>query len=85
VIGSSLSVEAGFQAELYRLLKNLVAGKFSVDSVVFDNVEFERRVDSGRADIVIVLFSKPFIIIKTKRGMSVPLVGVVIANPSYTT
>jgi hypothetical protein len=53
--------------------------------VVFDNVEFERRVDSGRADIVIVLFSKPFIIIKTKRGMSVPLVGVVIANPSSTT
>jgi len=67
VIGSSLSVEAGFQAELYRLLKNLVAGKFSVDSVVFDNVEFERRVDSGRADIVIVSSGKPFIVIETKR------------------
>jgi len=62
-----LSVEAGFQAELYRLLKNVIMGKFSVDGVVFDDVEFERRVDSGRADIVVISSSKPFIVIETKR------------------
>jgi len=62
-----LSVEAGFQAELYRLLKNVVVGRFSVDGVAFDDVEFEKRVDSGRADIVVVSSGKPFIVIETKR------------------
>ncbi|MEM0011419.1 MAG: N-6 DNA methylase, partial [Candidatus Bathyarchaeia archaeon] len=62
-----LNMEAAFQAELYRVLKNVISSGFSVDGLTFDGVEFELPVDSGRADIVVLLRGKPFIVIETKR------------------
>ncbi|MEM2588015.1 MAG: N-6 DNA methylase, partial [Candidatus Bathyarchaeia archaeon] len=59
--------EAAFQAELYRVLRNVIGSGFSVDGLTFDGVEFELPVDSGRADIVVLLRGKPFIVVETKR------------------
>jgi type I restriction-modification system DNA methylase subunit len=62
-----LSREAPFQAELYRVLKNVIGSGFSIDGLVFDGVDFEKPVDSGRADVVVLSRGKPFIVIETKR------------------
>ena len=59
--------EAAFQAEFYHYLREVIGDGYNVNGVVFDRVEFERRVDSGRADIVIASRGKPFIVIETKR------------------
>jgi len=62
-----LSGEAAFQAEFHHYLREVIGNGYNVNGVVFDRVEFERRVDSGRADIVIASRGKPFIVIETKR------------------
>ena len=62
-----MSREAPFQAELYRVLKNVIGSGFSIDGLVFDGVDFEKPVDSGRADIVVLSRGRPFIVIETKR------------------
>ena len=66
-MGWNLSGEAAFQAEFYHYLREVIGNGYNVNGVVFDRVEFERRVDSGRADIVIASRGKPFIVIETKR------------------
>jgi len=63
-----LSREASFQAELYRILKNIIDKKFSVSGITFSGVEFEKPIDSGRADIVVLSSGRPFIVIETKRS-----------------
>lgn len=62
-----LSREAQIQAELYRILKNAIREGVSVDGLVFENIEVEKPVDSGRADIVVMANGRPFIVIETKK------------------
>ncbi|MCX8192691.1 MAG: N-6 DNA methylase [Nitrososphaeria archaeon] len=62
-----MSREAPFQAELYRILRNVIGSGFSVDGLVFEGVDFERPVNSGRADLVVLCSGKPFIVIETKK------------------
>lgn len=59
--------EAPFQADLYRVLKNVIGSGLSIDGLTYDGVDFERPVDSGRADLVVLCSGKPFIVIETKR------------------
>jgi hypothetical protein len=45
-------LERNIQVELYRILQNLVANKFSVNDIEFVGVRFEPTID-GRPDLVV--------------------------------
>lgn len=63
-------LERNIQIELYRVLQNLVAKKFSVDDVEFVGVRYEPTIN-GRPDLVVEAIDKgkklPLLVIETKR------------------
>jgi hypothetical protein len=67
-------LERNIQIELYRILQNLVASKFSVNDIAFVGVRFEPTIN-GRPDLVVEAVDKgkklSLLVIETKR--KVPL------------
>ena len=65
-------LERNIQIELYCVLQNLVAKKFSVDYVEFVGVRFEPTID-GRPDLVVEAVDKgkklSLLVIETKRNL----------------
>jgi len=63
-------LERNIQVELYRILQNLVAKKFSYNDIEFVGVRFEPTID-GRPDLVVDAIDKgkrlPLLVIETKR------------------
>jgi type I restriction-modification system DNA methylase subunit len=63
-------LERNIQIELYRILQNLVANKFSVNDIEFVGVRFEPTID-GRPDLVVEAVDKgkklSLLVIETKR------------------
>ncbi|MGB9756171.1 MAG: N-6 DNA methylase [Candidatus Bathyarchaeales archaeon] len=63
-------LERNIQIELYRILKNLIAQKFSYNDVEFVDVRFEPTID-GRPDLVVEAVEKgkkiSLLVIETKR------------------
>jgi type I restriction enzyme M protein len=63
-------LERNIQIELYRVLQNLVAKKFTVHDIEFTNVKFEPTIN-GRPDLVVEAIDKgkklSLLVIETKR------------------
>jgi len=63
-------LERNIQIELYRILQNLVAKKFSYNNIEFVGVRFEPTIN-GRPDLVVEAIEKgrkiPLMVIETKR------------------
>ncbi|MEM3617342.1 MAG: N-6 DNA methylase [Candidatus Bathyarchaeia archaeon] len=63
-------LERNIQVELYRILKNLIAQKFSYNDIEFVDVRFEPTIN-GRPDLVVEAIDKgkkiPLLVIETKR------------------
>jgi hypothetical protein len=63
-------LERNIQIELYRILQNLVAKKFTFDDIAFTGVKFEPTIN-GRPDLVVEAIDKgkkrSLLVIETKR------------------
>ena len=66
----TLVPERNIQVELYRILQNLIAKKFTYNDIEFTGVKFEPTID-GRPDLVIEAIERgkkiPLLVIETKR------------------
>ena len=66
-------LERNIQIELYRILQNLMAKKFSFNDIEFTGVRFEPTIN-GRPDLVVEAIDKgkklSLLVIETKRKVS---------------
>jgi type I restriction enzyme M protein len=71
-----VSRESKVEEELYRVLKNVIEKKkYTIEGVRFVDVEPQKKVDSGRADLAVIIHpSKVLLVIECKKkvGAQVP-------------
>jgi len=71
-----LSRESKVEEELYRVLKNVLEkNKYTIEGVRFVDVEPQKKVDSGRADLAVIIHpSKVLLVIECKKkvGLQAP-------------
>ena len=71
-----MSYESRVEEELYRVLKNVLhKKKYVIEGVNFVDVEPQKRADSGRADLAVIIQpAKTLLVIECKKkiGGNVP-------------